>query len=162
MNKWLVSVLLLMLLISCESNIVYTEYQSLSGKWNSDEKLRFTLLETDSTSHYNLFINLRNTHQYPFSNLFLIASMHFPNGKVITDTLEYEMAQADGKWLGKGRKIMENKLWYKENIKFFETGNYTLEIQHAMRNLNQVEGVQLEGVTDVGVSIEKVVPHSEK
>jgi len=69
------------------------------------------------------------------------------------------MTLPDGRWLGKGRKIIENKLWYKENIQFFETGTYTLEIQHAMRNLNQVEGVQLEGVTDIGISIEKVVPN---
>lgn len=159
MSKWFVSILLMILLLSCDSNIVYTEYQSLPGRWNPNDKVQFTLPEIDSTSHYNLFINLRNTHQYPFSNLFLIASINFPNGKVVSDTLEYEMALPDGRWLGKGRKIIENKLWYKENIQFFETGTYTLEIQHAMRNLNQVEGVQLEGVTDIGISIEKVVPN---
>lgn len=82
--------------------------------------------------------------------------MHFPHGKVVTDTLEYQMALPDGTWLGTGGTIKENKFWYKEEISFFEEGNYSLSIRHAMRNNASVEGVtELEGITDVGISIEK-------
>ena len=83
--------------------------------------------------------------------------MDFPHGKVVTDTLEYRMAHPDGTWMGQGiGSVKENKLWYKEGIRFAETGNYNITITHAVRNNGAVEGVKnLEGITDVGYSIEK-------
>jgi gliding motility-associated lipoprotein GldH len=67
------------------------------------------------------------------------------------------MAKPDGSWLGQGiGKVKENKLWYKENVQFFETGNYAITIAQAMRNNGNVEGVtKLEGITDVGFSVEE-------
>jgi len=67
------------------------------------------------------------------------------------------MANADGTWLGKGYgSIKENKLWYKENINFPVTGVYTVRIEHAMRKNGTVDGiVELPGIIDVGVEIEK-------
>lgn len=94
--------------------------------------------------------------------MFLITGIEFPNGKVIVDTLEYQMARADGSWLGTGNRIKENKLWFKENIRFFEEGNYTVRVRHAMRNNATVMGVsKLEGITDVGVILEKSLAERE-
>ena len=83
--------------------------------------------------------------------------MNFPNGKTVADTLEYRMANPDGSWMGQGiGAVKENKLWYKENVQFFEEGAYTVHIAQAMRNNGEVEGVtKLEGITDVGISIEE-------
>ncbi len=144
------------LLLSCNSETVFSETQSLDGEWGADETVEFKLPQLDSLKKYNLFLNIRNTNQYKFNNLFLIVSMNFPHGKTITDTLEYRMANPDGSWLGQGiGDIKENKLWYKENVQFFEEGNYTVDIAHAMRNNGEVEGVtKLEGITDVGFSVE--------
>lgn len=82
--------------------------------------------------------------------------MNFPHGKTVVDTLEYRMANADGSWLGQGiGSVKENKLWYKEQVKFLEEGNYNITITHAVRNNGEVEGVtKIEGITDVGYSIE--------
>jgi len=71
------------------------------------------------------------------------------------------MALPDGTWLGKGNRVKDNKLWYKENVRFYEEGSYTLSLKHAMRNINKVEGVnQLKGITDVGISIEKAASNN--
>jgi gliding motility-associated lipoprotein GldH len=52
--------------------------------------------------------------------------------------------------------IKDNKLWYKEGVSFFENGEYKISIRHAVRNNGDVDGVtQLEGITDVGLSIEE-------
>ncbi len=103
-----------------------------------------------------MFVNLRNTNAYKYNNLFLIVEMVFPHGKTIKDTLEYRMAEPSGKLLGEGyTDIKENKLWYKENVVFTETGEYTVNIQHAMRENGKVNGiVELEGITDIGFRIE--------
>lgn len=144
-------------LCSCDSKWIFSESRAMDGHWDANEVIEFKLPEMDSLKNYNLFINLRNTNDYKYNNIFLIVSMNFPHGKTVTDTLEYRMANPDGSWLGQGvGNIKDNKLWYKENVRFFEEGQYTVDIAHAMRNNGKVEGVKkLEGITDVGFSIEE-------
>jgi len=159
MFKFLSPFLILVLFSSCDSNTIVSESRSLSGVWNKNETIDFTLPQLDSLKSYNLFVNLRNTNDYRFNNIFLIISMEFPHGKTITDTLEYKMANPDGSWLGAGiGSVKENKLWYKENVSFLEKGNYKIRINHAVRNNGTVEGVtNLEGITDIGYSVEKTL-----
>ncbi len=142
--------------LSCDRNRVFDQYQTVSETWEKEEKVSFVIPKLDSTKTYNLFINIRNNNAYKFSNLFLISEMKFPNGKVITDTLEYEMASPDGKWLGSGfTDLKENKLWYKENVAFKEDGEYIFTVEHAMRKNGEVEGINsLEGISDIGFRIE--------
>jgi gliding motility-associated lipoprotein GldH len=157
MNKLVVLLLVTGMLVSCESNTVFSDTKAMDGFWGSDEVVEFKLPELDSLKKYNLFLNIRNTNDYKFNNIFLIVSMNFPHGKTVTDTLEYRMAYPDGSWMGEGiGDVKENKLFYKENVSFFEDGIYTISIGQAMRNNGAVEGVtKLEGITDVGFSIEE-------
>ncbi len=159
MLKIIVPLLVMVLFFSCDSNTVVSESKSLSEIWNKNEKIEFTMPQLDTLKRYNLFVNLRNTNDYRFNNIFLIVSMEFPHGKTITDTLEYKMANPDGTWLGTGiGNIKENKLWYKENISFLENGDYKIRINHAVRNNGTIEGVtELEGITDVGYSVEAIL-----
>ncbi|MCX2681216.1 gliding motility lipoprotein GldH [Galbibacter sp. EGI 63066] len=144
-------------LSACDSEIAYGEYQSLKGDWEKDQSVAFNFVAPDTINPYNIYINLRNNEDYPFSNLFLIVNLDFPEGKTISDTLEYEMAKPNGEWLGKGfSSVKENKLFYKEAVVFPDTGSYKIAIEHAMRKNSNVEGVKsLKGITDVGISIEK-------
>jgi gliding motility-associated lipoprotein GldH len=83
--------------------------------------------------------------------------MQFPNGEQVIDTLEYDMADAHGQFLGEGiTEIKESKLFYKEGIRFPVSGNYSLEVFQAMRKNGEIEGVaKLSGNSDVGFRIEK-------
>lgn len=145
-----------LLAVSCDSNQIFDQYKSVPNQWHKDSLISFTVTPPDSIKLYNLFINVRSTNDYKFSNLFLITEMNFPHGKTITDTLEYRMAKPNGELLGEGfTDIKENKLWYKDGVKFDEVGDYKITIQHAMRNNGQVDGVDnLEGITDVGFRVE--------
>lgn len=144
--------------IGCDEHHVFDKYQSVPNKWDKDSVISFKITPPDSTEAYNLFVNLRNTNAYKYNNLFLIVEMVFPHGKTVKDTLEYRMAEPSGKLLGTGfTDVKENKLWYKEQVVFNETGEYTVNIQHAMRESGKVNGVkELEGVTDVGFRIESI------
>lgn len=144
-------------MISCDSNRIFDQYRSIPDKWHKDSIVTFEIAPPDSLNKYDLFVNLRNTNDYEFSNLFLIVEMNFPNGKVIKDTLEYQMTEPSGKFLGEGfSDLKENKLWYKEGVVFNESGDYKVSIQHAMRVNGEVNGVEnLEGITEVGFRVEK-------
>ncbi|NNF31560.1 MAG: gliding motility lipoprotein GldH [Flavobacteriaceae bacterium] len=158
MGKAIILMLFCGLLISCNQAIVVSDTHTMPGYWDKDEKIEFIIPQLDSLKQYNVFVNIRNTNDYPFNNLFIIVSMEFPYGKTIVDTLEYKMAYPNGEWMGEGiGNVKDNKLWYKENVSFFEDGNYNITITHAVRNNGEVEGVsRLEGITDVGYSIEEV------
>jgi gliding motility-associated lipoprotein GldH len=134
-----------------------SETKALPQVWNKDAEVSFSIPKLDSLKKYNIFLQVRNSNEYKYSNLFLIVSMHFPHGKTITDTLEYKMANPDGSWLGEGiGSIKESKLWYKEGVTFFEDGTYTITISQANRNNGDAEGVtNLVGITDIGYSIEE-------
>lgn len=158
-NNFILFVSIFLVMISCDSNHVYDEYKSVPNLWHKDSIVSFKINPPDSLNRYNLFVNLRNTNEYKYNNLFLIVEMVFPHGKTIKDTLEYKMADPTGKLLGSGlTDTKENKLWYKENIIFNEAGDYQVNVQHAMRENGKVNGViDLEGIIDVGFRIEKTV-----
>lgn len=158
MRKTFAITSILLCLIGCSSDTLVSEMNSIPDGWNKDEPVLFTISKLDSVTPYNLFLTVRNNNEYAYSNLFLITKLDFPNGKVVTDTLEYRMANPDGTWLGTGvGAVKESKLWFKEEIVFQEDGEYSLLVMHAMRNNGEVEGVtKLQGITDVGYSIEKI------
>ena len=145
-------------MVSCDSNRIYDEYKSVPNQWQKDDIVEFEYIPIDTLNAYNLFINIRNTNDYKFNNLFLIAELDFPNGKRVVDTLEYKMAKPNGELLGSGfTDVKENKLWYKEHFKFNESGTYKLKVQQAMRENGAIEGVDaLQGITDIGFRIEHI------
>src|SRR5690606_15080064 len=101
MNRVLLLLLTVSIFVSCDSNIVFSESKAMDGYWG-EEVVAFNLPQLDSLKNYNLFVNIRNTNQYKYNNIFLIVSINFPHGKTVTDTLEYRMANPDGTWMGQG------------------------------------------------------------
>ncbi|WP_299112122.1 gliding motility lipoprotein GldH [uncultured Winogradskyella sp.] len=159
-NGILYIVALCSLILGCDSKAVFDVYKSLPNQWHKDSVASFNFKAPDTTNNYNLYVNLRNTNDYKFSNLYLIVELNYPNGKIIKDTLEYKMAAPNGELLGEGfTDVKENKLWYrgyKTPFKFSENGDYRVNIQHAMRNNGEVNGVKdLEGITDIGFRVEQ-------
>jgi gliding motility-associated lipoprotein GldH len=144
-------------LFSCDKKRVFDEYKSVGGSWKKDSIVVFTFYQTDTLKAYNLFLNIRNNNDYPFSNLFIIVAMQQPDGLTKVDTLQYEMANPDGSLLGEGfTDIKENKLFYKEKLRFKKVGNYKISIKQAVRKTGKITGETLEGVSDVGFRIESL------
>jgi gliding motility-associated lipoprotein GldH len=87
----------------------------------------------------------------------VITQLQFPDNKVVIDTLQYEMADKNGKLLGSGiSSTKESKLFYKEQTIFPTSGSYRVKIYQAMRKQGEIEPIDLEGVQEVGFSLEKI------
>ena len=139
--------------------MVFDEYKPIENhQLHSENNIDFIVSSSDTISAKNVFINIRNNKNYEFSSLFLIAKMEFPNGYQVVDTLEYEITDSLGNWLGSGfTDLKENKLFYKENVIFAEKGDYKFNVYQVTRSIHDIEGkIPLKGITDVGLSIEKV------
>lgn len=144
---------------SCQQSKSFDRYTSISDRWDKQQIISYDFIAPDTINPYNLFVNLRTTSAYKFSNLFLIVELDYPNGKVTKDTLEYLMAKPNGELLGAGfTSVKKHKLWFKgheNSFVFSETGTYKIHIQQAMRHRGEPNGVaHLDGVIDVGFSIE--------
>ncbi len=116
----------------------------------ADEYRNIQVPVTDTLTSNNVSFTIRTGSSYPFRNIYLFVTTTSPDGKFITDTLQYFLADTKGKWYGKGfGDIHELNLPYKSNVFFPVKGTYKFNIQHGMR----VE--DLNGVYDFGMRIER-------
>ncbi|SHM87610.1 gliding motility lipoprotein GldH [Polaribacter sp. KT 15] len=158
-NKILLFVGFFFLMISCQDVSEFNQYKTLEdGSWKSNQDLTFNFEVKDTIRPKNLFINIRNNNEYEYSNLFIITTLKFPNNTTVIDTLQYEMADEKGVFLGSGfSSIKENKLFYKEEKVFPTSGNYVLSVKQAMRKNGEINEIKnLKGILDVGLTIEKI------
>lgn len=149
MKKLVVFVLLSIALISCEKNIFFQETQKIKGElWTANQPCTFKVGVSDMNRSYDFYINIRNTTDYKYSNIFFFLTTTFPGGKSSVDTLEVSLAQPDGKWLGTGfGRLKYLSVPVKTAVKFRKSGTYKFSFQQAMRG-------DLEGIADFGLRIE--------
>jgi gliding motility-associated lipoprotein GldH len=139
------------LLLSCNNNVVFTDSVPISGKkWDLMNILSFKVPIDDTLKSNNVIFTIRTGSSYPFRNIYLFVQTKSPDGKFITDTLQYYLADEKGKWYGRGfGDIHELNLPYKSNVFFPIKGIYQFNIRHGMR----IE--DLKGVYDFGLRVEK-------
>ncbi len=142
-------------LAACHHNrYEYVRIQPLKdGKWYRTDTTSFVYVPSQSNPK-NFYIYLENTHDYPYSNIYIIARLD--NGQNIeVDTLEYEMADGHGRWLG--RKVAghyENLLLYKWKYPVKEGIKYRVHLEPATRNIKNTEGdAYLPGISTIGLII---------
>jgi gliding motility-associated lipoprotein GldH len=143
--------ILCILLSSCDRSRVYDEYKTLPDKaWNKFYRVKFEVPIKDTIALHNLYINIRNTGKYSFSNFYLFIKVTSPDGRSIKDTFEIILADTKGNWLGHGLgDLKDQQTLYKKDIRFTKSGTYIFELEQAMR----VD--DLSGIRDIGLRIEK-------
>jgi gliding motility-associated lipoprotein GldH len=141
----------LLFLSSCNKNIVYSEYQKFdNNEWAVKDKAVFDFEITDTVSLNNISLMVRHADSYPYSNLYLFVTSKYPDGKVLTDTMEVVLANQKGEWYGSGAgDIFDFKVPVKKNVRFPMAGKYQFSFEQGMR----VDPLPL--IMDLGIEIEK-------
>lgn len=134
---------------SCDSNRIYEENFSIDNNvWKAEDVKTFSFHIDDTLSALDLYVNLRTTGDYPYSNIYLFLYSQYPNGYADKDTLEFILAEPDGKWLGDySGSIVENQILIARGGRFQYPGEYTFKIQHAMTES------ELPEIIDVGFRV---------
>lgn len=146
-NKYLLLITTLVTLVSCGGESVYFEKNNqIDNKtWAIDDKQEFDFTVTDTAQFYDFFFNVRTTSNYEYSNMYVFYKLYFPNGKSLTDTAQFILADPTGKWLGKSvsGSLIDNSILFSTKRSFPFEGEYTFSVQHGMRNnaLNEVSDV---------------------
>lgn len=139
-------------LTSCGNDVIYTDSITMPGNtWSLSNIPRFLVPVTDTLQSTDVFFTIRTGPQYPFRNIWLFVTAVSPDGKAVTDTLQYDLADNKGNWYGKGLgDIHELNLPFRTNVFFPVKGTYEFKIQHGMRIGD------LKGVYDFGLRVEKL------
>ena len=148
-------IFLSVIFFSCDNNKVFEEYIPVDNNiWKKENRADFVVEVVDTTSPHKLYINVRNTGSYPFSNLYLFVTIKGPNGNFTVDTVNCQLTDTRGKWLGSGiGDLWDLKIPYIGNFKFAQEGKYIVHYEQAMRVENG-----LKGISDIGLRIEKSNP----
>ena len=156
MNRWgLLIPLIAILSGGCAKEVVFQEdVQTPSGIWERGWDPIFAFDIADTITPHDVYLDVRHTGDYPFSNLYTFVKLTGPSGESITDTVECTLADPSGRWFGKGLGFISSDRFqahvlYKLRNRFPRKGRYTLMLEQAMRTQ------KLQGVIDVGVSVER-------
>ncbi len=137
---------------SCDKKWVFEDYAEIENNtWLKDSLIKFDFVVSDTVKYHNLYINIRNTVDYQYRNLWLFVSVKPPGGEVLTDTLDFPITDPSGKWLGSGMgKVRDNRFFYRRNVYFPQSGEYQVTIQQGMRT------GELEGINAIGFRVESI------
>ncbi len=143
--------LLIAIATGCDKNRVYEKNLRIpDAEWVNTNVPYFNVAINDTSDAQNIYVNIRNSGKYRYSNLYLFITTKAPNGNILKDTMDIILADNRGRWLGQGLgDIYFNQVLYKKNIRFPYRGIYTFQIEQAMREDT------LHNILDVGLRVEK-------
>jgi gliding motility-associated lipoprotein GldH len=146
--------LAVLLLAGCSGAVVFqADIPVPNGEWDRTWKPEFAFDIQDTISQRDIYLDIRHTGDYPFSNIYVFATLTGPQGHTLTDTVECTLADPTGRWYGKGAGFIHSDrvqahVLYRMHNTFPASGRYTIALEQAMRT------EKLTGVIDVGISIE--------
>lgn len=112
-----------------EKNIPIT-----NRSWSHKQIPEFRVHITSTNRSFDIFLNLRHSPKYKFSNLSLIIEETDPKQQEKDYPLVLQLANEDGLWKGVGTgNILGYQVPIIKNYHFLDTGIYTFRIKQNMR-----------------------------
>ncbi len=151
MKKIVLAFSLLLFLFACNSRGYYDETIHIPEQgWFKDDAAVFAVDIQDSLASYDLYLNVRNTNDYKWMQIYFFIQTQFPDHHYSRDTIEVALADHRGKWLGNGiGNIKDNNVLLRKQMRFPQKGSYRFEVFHGMRTDT------LKGIHDIGIRIEE-------
>lgn len=134
------------------------------SEWAADDKPFFELdlAPEDTAFYYNIYVNVRHTDAYPYSNLWMLIGTRAPGDSTgVSRRVELPLADTYGKWLGSGVNgmvvtnnddVFEHRIPIQQNAVFDKPGRYRFTFEQNMRQN------PLPNILSVGLRIEKAAP----
>jgi len=148
---FILSIVVLLCVTACDPNRLYETNTPVAGeKWAYADVKSFTVDVTDTTTRYNIYINVRHSFQFEWRNMYVQVGTQLPDGKKMEKRVNLPLCENDGKWFGSC--LGDNcdlPVMIQENAKFPQKGKYTFTIRQDMR-VNPLEKIK-----SIGLRVEK-------
>ena len=120
-------------------------------EWKSDFRPEFTFAINDTSAIYQVFLVLRHTERYNYTNIWLNVHSLAPGDTLVTSRDEITLATNEKGWLATGMDdVYEHRLPLSlPEFRIKNPGTYRFTIEHLMRE------DPLQHVMNVGLRIEK-------
>jgi gliding motility-associated lipoprotein GldH len=144
------AMLLLSVLSACTKASYYSETHVFSDVvWGAGEQPVFTFDMQDSVSLYDLSFVLRLNNDYDYQNVWILMHTTRPGGMVSTDTINLQVFDERGRWLGKksGSTYTFTGI-FALNHRFESVGKHNIRMEHAVMN------PELRGVMDMSLLVD--------
>ena len=93
---------LCLLLSACGPKVIVEESKVIdSTGWAYDNELTFSFDITDTTSVYDIWVEMEHDVDFPYQNFYSNIRTEFPDGKEQVQLLSFEIAEKSGRWFGK-------------------------------------------------------------
>lgn len=139
-------------LSSCTTVDLYEKTVSMPDhKWHSSNRPTFEFQITDTVSYYNVFLVLRHTEKYKFTNIYVNLYVKGPGqDSAIKIQRDLPLATPEKGWLATGiDDIYEHRIPLTTEKQTFKAGSYSFTLEQIMRE------DPLENVLDAGLRVEK-------
>lgn len=148
-KSWLIAVFILLGLVSCGEQPLIDESRAIDGRrWFREQEPIFTVKVDSPTTAYDLFLNIRNSVNFQFSDLFLEVEQRNPDSSKVNYVVKIKMTNGEGLWIGKGSgNLYSQQVRFLSDYHFPDSGMYTFKVKQNMR-ANPVEGIH-----DVGIRV---------
>ncbi len=144
--------IIILLLNSCDDSRVYEKnYDFTERHWLVNEKPSFEFTVANEQP-YNLYCNLRNSVDYPYSRIFITYTLKDQAGSELKKEMitTFLFDEKTGMPVGSSDigDIYDQHILLLKNFKFNQAGTYTLQFEQFMRTDT------LQGVLSVGLRVE--------
>jgi len=145
-------------LISCSDHALLDRNKAIENNlWLNKNVPEFSVNVEDANKPYNLYLNLRNTMEYPFSSIYVLVHQKNPDASKKTYRVKVELSNREGLWLGKSAgAIFNHQARFLRGYFFPDSGTYTFQLEQNMR-LDPIPGIN-----DVGLRIEPDIRETSK
>ncbi len=156
--SFLILLALTTVLISCETNRIYeTNHDFEDRTWKINEAQEFEFRIDDPEKKYNLYYNVRNSLDYPYSRIFVTYHLQDSLGNELQSKLDTQdlFDQKTGVPFGTSSlgDIYDHRFLLLNDYEFKLPGKYKLKLEQSTRQDT------LKGVLAIGVRVETVKLH---
>ena len=127
---------------ACERGVLVSEKWNWEDhQWITGDKKSFVMQAADTSTVYQMDIQVSHEETYGFQNLYVRTMTTFPSGKEVSSVTSLELINPDGSWAGDmGENCCKVDIPLQQRFTFPEVGSYTWTVEPFMRT-DTVEGI---------------------
>jgi len=132
---FLLSIFSLLFFLACEEDFYFESNKTItSDQWTYQDSLDFTFSIADTSTIYNLYLDINHSTAYPYQNIYLKVATRFPSGKRIKEQLPIDFADKTGKWYGNcDEEWCKLRVNLQQGAFFNAIGEHTITLEQFMR-----------------------------
>ncbi len=154
--RLLVALVASVILISCDDDRLYEKNVTFNDRiWKQADKAEFEFTIDDNSTPYNLYFNVRNSVDYPYSRIFVNYKLQDSLGLVLERQLLnstlFDVKTGEPYGTSGLGDIYDHQILVKKNHIFPNKGEYKISFEQFMRKDT------LDGILAVGLRVEKAL-----